>query len=166
MAARADQPLLFFPMMLVMLCPLAVLIIPAACLLFRKSAVEVRRVMALTLSAIVLYLGVLVILGMGGFSKESRYLSPVMPLLGMLFAGVLATLRPPQTEMWHWHSSAAALRPANDSTKHLTRPQKIFLAACVFTIVAGGLLAAFHLLAISLDEPLGLQRVVPGLFGL
>ncbi len=147
MAARADQPLLFFPMMLVLLCPLAALTIPAACLFIRKSGGEVRRVIALTLSAILLYVGVLVILGMGGFSKESRYLSPIMPLLGMLFAGVLAALRNPHAE------------------SVLTPSQKIFLAACVLAILAGGFLAGFHLVALSLDEPISLARVVPGLFG-
>jgi hypothetical protein len=132
MAARADQPPLYFPAKFFLLCPLALLVVvPASARVFKFGG-QGKAILKTTLLAIVLYLAVLVYLGERGFSKEARYLTPVMPLLGMLFADGLA------------HLAKRQLR---------TRDQ-IYLMACVLAILAGAMLSGFYLFVPSVDEPL------------
>jgi hypothetical protein len=162
LALRQDQPFLYFPAKFVLLSPLAALVLPAALyLLIRnpptsenaselpssqlpspgvswltgKSRTSPQPVLIFPLLAIFLYLTTLVILGTLGFSKEARYLAPVMPLLSMSLVGVFGFL-------------------ANDGGRsHALKPQ-LFVFACLLAILSGAMLAGFYLFAIQFDEPL------------
>ncbi len=158
MAIRQDQPFLYFPAKLLLLSPLAAFVIPAGLfLLIRRppsppgresqtsnswknwftgpTKTSARPLLFFPLMAIAIYLTTLVILGSLGVSKEARYLTPIMPLLGMTLVGVFAHLA------------------QNGGRSHHLKPQ-LFIFACLLAILSSTMLSGFYLFAIQFDEPL------------
>ena len=162
LALRQDQPFLYFPAKFFLLSPLAALVVPAGLYLLIRSpaapesstaypasqnskpwrkwftgitSTSPQPVLIVSLLAIIFYLTTLVLLGTLGFSKEARYLTPIMPLLGMTLVGVFGRL-------------------ANAGGRsHALKPQ-LFAFACLLAILSSAMLAGFYLFAIQFDEPL------------
>ena len=105
-----------------------------------------RPLLIFPLLATAIYLIVLVSLGAAGFSKEARYLSPIMPLLTMTLVGVFAFL-------------------AEDGGRsHCLKPQ-IFVLACLLAILSGAMLSGFYLFAVQFDEPLSWWGLIDSMMG-
>ncbi len=176
LAGRQDQPFLYFPAKLLLLSPLAALVIPAALfLLLRRPATpqsfppgsassmtpfpnrwakffsgttntSPQPVLIFPLLAIAIYLIVLVLLGAAGFSKEARYLSPIMPLITITLIGVFAFL-------------------AEDGGRsHQLKPQ-ILVFASLLAILSSAMLAGFYLFAVQFDEPLSWWGLIDSMMG-
>ncbi len=162
MAIRQDQPFLYFPAKLLLLSPLAALVIPSGLFLLLRgpsapngsipgtapqtssprrnwftgtTTASPQPVLVFPLLAIVIYLTALIILGALGFSKEARYLTPIMPLLGITLIGVFACVA------------------QNGGCSHHLKTQ-IFVFACLLALLSSTMLAGFYLFAVQFDEPL------------
>lgn len=146
MAGQVAQPWSYFPTKWLLLSPLAVFLVGIffAVLARLRSADPATRTAWITLcGASAAYLGALILLGIGGFSKEARYLVPLEPLAAMSLAAGFAILWPGKT------------------IPH-TRGQ-LGLLACALGILLGAAHAGFYLFALQHDEPLSFWGLIAAL---